>query len=107
MPYTEGIYMDMHAPSSSIRPGIRLQGLYRSINLQWSSLWRGPRFRAEGGGGERRNQVMRQQMYWSGVPADESLAAYIRFEFGAAVAVAPVMEAIAILETNYGSIPPK
>ena len=28
------------------------------------------------------NAVLRQQMYWRGLPTNETLAAYIRFNFG-------------------------
>ena len=45
------------------------------------------------------NQVLRQQMYWAGVPTNQSLSAYIRFHFGWKTE-GVVTNSIALLETN-------
>ena len=49
------------------------------------------------------NQVVRQGLYWSGKPTNETLRSYARFEFGWEAADA-VTEAVAILEPTYAMI---
>ena len=50
------------------------------------------------------NQVMRQQQYWAGRPTNETLADYVRFEFGWD-AEPNVTQAVNILEANIGWLP--